>query len=947
MSKSKLMGRLLRTSILAGAAVAVATPAVAQDDEIVITGTRIKRTDLEAPSPVTSISQEELTLTNTVNNEQFLNSLPQAIPGFDSTSNNPGNGTATANLRNLGSSRTLVLVDGTRWVTFNGGSTVDLNSIPSSLVSQIDVVTGGASAVYGSDALAGVVNFSLRDDFEGMEISTSYQQAERGDGNIMDVSFIAGGSFADGRGNAVVAAGYTDRQAVFAGDRSVTDDVLVDNGDGFGFGGSSGVPGTRYFGFFSGGVDFTSIGYTSDGTDCSDPGGTVAPTLGGADCVGDATFAPDGTPIPWVGAGLPGTTTYNYAPVNYLQLPQERYNMAGFVNYDITDDIEFKGRAVFSSNVVAQELAPTPFFNTVTVNSANLTADQAALLDTSAGGGFDADGNQTIFIGRRMREIGPRNSEDRRESMQVAGSFAGTWHNDWNWEVFGSFSKPAGPSLQTGNVSISAMRDAVSSGDCTIFGANQFSQECVDRVARTGAAITDVEQTNIVATTDGSTGMTMPNASSPIQFAAGYEYRESKSDFKPDSVLGPDVAGFNQSLPIKGGFIVNEVFGELYVPVVEGAEWADEFSLNGAFRHSDYSTVGGTNTYSVGAEWAPNSQIRFRAQQQRAVRAPNVNELFSPQTNGFPGAQDPCSSGLGSYVAGNAALDAACEANGVPAASVGAALQGNSQIEGLFGGNPGLDVETSDTLTVGFVAQPESVDGLIVTVDYYKIEVEDFISTIPVQVVLDGCFLEGNNDFCSLVNRQQGGAIDFISLTNQNVAFAGSEGVDISVEYSWETEFGDFAIDVLSGYKMSSEFQSLPGETVDDCTGYFGADYGRCGEPEPEWKHNARLDWSKGDLLASLRWRYVGEVQADNYIDPNNASPEDDLFVDSIDAYNFFDLSGSYQLNDTFTLNAGIINLTDEEPPALGDCCSEQANTWPATYNPLGRQFFVGAKASF
>ena len=950
MSKTSFATRLLQTTILAGAVAAFATPALAQDDEIVITGTRIDRTDLEAPSPVASFDSEELVLTNTVNTEQFLNTLPQAVPSLDGTSNNPGNGTALISLRGLGASRNLVLVDGNRWVSFDGGGAVDLNSIPAAMIQRVDVVTGGASAVYGSEAISGVVNFILKTDFEGLEISSTYQTTDRQDGDIFDVNLIAGGNFADGRGNAVVTLGYTDRQAVFQGDRDFSRVANDDNGTGFDPFGSSGVPGTRFFD----GFDFTSLGYTTDGTTCTAPAGGSSEGLSGT-CIGGATFDANGDPIPWINSG-PNTTRYNYAPVNYLQLPQERYNAAGFVTYDITDDITFRGRTVFSSNVVAQELAPTPFFNVVTIGPGSGGVDQAVrdlitsnggFNDLNANGVFDANDTYTVFIGRRMREIGPRNASSKREALQLAGGFSGTWLNDWDWDVFGSFSKTAAAEIQTGNVSISAMQDAVLNQGCNIFGENNFSQACVDAVARTGASVLDVEQTNIVAFTDGALGITMPAAENPVQFVAGVEYREYSSDFKPDSVLGPDVAGFNQALPIKGRYTVSEIFGELYVPLVEGAAFADELSLNAAYRYSDYSTVGGLDTYGVGVEWAPNTQIRFRSQYQRAVRAPNINELFSPQTNGFPGALDPCSSGSTGSFDGAASTIANCTANGVPAGVVGTAFNPNSQVEGLFGGNPNLGAETADTITVGFVAQPEAVPGLIVTVDYYQIEVEDYISTIPVQVVLDGCYFNGDANFCALVNRNANGTIDFISLTSQNVAFAGSEGVDVQVEYGWDLgEMGDLAFDFIGGYKISSEFQSLPTETKDDCTGYFGANYGRCGEPEPEWKHAATMNWSNGDMLASLRWRYIGEVQVDDFIDPG-FSGSTGLFVESIDSYNYFDLTGSYALSENLTLNAGILNLADQQPPELGDCCSEQANTWPATYGPLGRSFFVGAKASF
>ncbi len=956
MAKPYLATSLLQATILAGALAAFITPVLAEDDdEIVITGTRIDRSDL-GPLPIASFSAQELSQINTVNTEQFLNALPQVTPGFDGTSNNPGNGTATANLRGLGSSRTLVLVDGNRWVTFDGGGVVDLNSIPASMVQRIDIVTGGASAIYGSDAVAGVVNFILKTDFEGLEIASSYQTTGEQDGDIFDINLIAGGSFADGRGNAVISFGYTDRQPVFQGDRDFSRVANDDNGTGFDPFGSSGVPGTRFFD----GFDFTSLGYTTDGTTCTAPGGGSAEGLSGT-CTGGATFDANGDPIPWINSG-PNTTRYNYAPVNYLQLPQERYNAAGFVTYDITDDITFKGRTVFSSNVVAQELAPTPFFNVVTIGPGSGGVDQAVRdLITSAGGFnddnangvFDANDTYQVFIGRRMREVGPRNASSKRESLQLAGSLEGTWLNDWDWNIFGSFSKTAAAEIQTGNVSISAMQDAVLNQGCNIFGEFNFSDTCVDLVSRTGATILDLEQVNIIAVTDGALGITMPAASSPVQFAIGTEYRENFSDFKPDSVLGPDVAGFNQALPIKGRYTVSEIFGELYVPLVEGAAFAEELSLNAAYRYSDYSTVGGLDTYAIGAEWAPNSQVRFRTQFQRAARAPNINELFSPVTSGFPFIPDPCSAGsTGTFndpqnVPHQATIIANCIANGVPAAVAGTPFLPGIQLEGLFGGNPNLVAETADTITVSFVAQPDAIPGLVVSVDYYQVEIDNYIMPPPPDLVMNECYLNGNARFCALVTRRSSGIIDFVELTNQNLSYANSQGIDLQIDYGWDLgEMGDLTFNLFGSYKISSEFQLFPSYPVEDCIGYFGASYGRCDEPIPEWKHVARLDWVKGDMLASLRWRYIGETRVDDFIAPG-FSGSTGLFVESIDAYNYFDLSGSYKLSENLTLNAGILNLADQQPPELGDCCSEQANTWPATYGPLGRSFFIGAKASF
>lgn len=944
--------QLLLTTLLSGAVIgSAAVPAFAADDEVVVTGTRVQRSDLSAPSPVTSVSAEDLSVVNTVNAEEFINTLPQAIPGFDSTSNNPGNGTATVNLRGLGSNRTLVLVDGQRFVSANGDGVVDLNSIPAALVKRVDVVTGGASAVYGSDAMAGVVNFVLEDSFEGTEIAATYQITEKGDGAKKNISITMGGNFDNGRGNATVFASYSQRDTVFQGDRDFSRVANDDNGTSFDPFGSSGVPGTRLFD----GFDFTNAGYTTNGTACTAPGGASSEGLSGT-CTGGATFDASGQIIPWINSGA-NTTRYNYAPVNYLQLPQERYSLAGFARYDITDTVELKLKSIFTSNVVPAELAPTPFFSTVTLNldtNPFLTAEaRATLMATATAGGQPTNAYQ-VFIGRRMLEIGPRNADQELQSMQISGDLSGEFGIGWDWDVHAHLSRTSGSGVQTGNVSISSMQAAVFSGTCNIFGEGAFSSACADMVSRTGIIQQVSEQRNIVATTGGAIeAFKSPMTDEPMQVVLGVEYKEDSLDFRPDSVLGPDVAGFNQSLPISGTTDSYEAFGEVYWPLISGQEFIDELSVNGAYRYTDHSNAGGFSSYAAGVEWAPTSDIRFRGQYQRAVRAPNVVELFSPQTNGFPGATDPCAFPTATT---QASICTAAGSHGIGSGTFGTAiLQPNSQTEGLFGGNPNLETETSDTFTVGFVAQPSAIEGLTITVDWYDIDVDNAISTIPIQDVLDGCYNGTTPAFCSLINRQAFGPIDFVELNNQNVAFLGASGIDFQVDYSFDAAQigmgdigGEFDFSLIGGYALSNEFQSLPTSDIDDCVGFHGGQAGICGEPVPELKTTTRLTYANGPYSLTTRWRYLGNTLNDEF-NPNsggaaNFAPK---FVTETGSNHYFDLTGTWDISDMVQLSGGVLNMLDNSPPELGDCCSEQANTWPATYRTLGRQFYMGGKLRF
>ena len=555
-----------------------------------------------------------------------------------------------------------------------------------------------------------------------------------------------------------------------------------------------------------------------------------------------------------------------------------------------------------------------------------------------------------------MLEVGPRNSTRDQSATQWSAETNTELDNGLFWTNYAQFARTNGVQAQTGNVSRRAFQEAIDSGECDIFGPNQFSDACVQQVARLGIIRQDYEQTILGTQLSGDLfGLQIPTAENTIAFAAGFEYRDESGAFQPDSVLGPDVAGFNQSAPISGSFDVSELFAEVVVPIVEGMTGVEELSVNGAFRYSDYSTVGELETYALGAAYSPAPGYTFKVNYNKAARAPNINELFAPVVNGFPGALDPCASNQdGTERLG---VEAICLAEGVPASGFQTpALQPNGQIESLFGGNPDLTEETAETFTVGLVAQPDFLDGLTVKLDYYDIEIEDVISTAPVQSVLDGCYIEGVDTFCDLVDRSQTGQIEFISLNQQNLALLTAEGIDLDVDYSYDTgDYGVFGVRFIGTYRLEDGFQPLPGGALYDCAGFHGGRFGQCftSEPKPEWKHTAFLNWGMGDLNATLRWRFIGSTDADDAlsltddIDTNDLSDIGGFRGSEIDSFNYFDLSANYALSETLIVRGGVRNLLDEEPPVLGDAFAEQANTYPATYDALGRRYFVGVTASF
>ena len=964
MKKSRLKGRLLSASMLSGAAVLTAMPAQAQDadadDTIVVTGTRIVRDDLNAPSPVTTVNSEQLVLTNTVNSEQFLNTLPQVIPSFDQTSNNPGDGSARVSLRGLGTGRTLVLVDGARFVGLGPNFVVDLNNIPSALVERVDVVTGGASAVYGSDAVAGVVNFILKDDFEGVQIDVSHELSAAGwDANQTNVAITAGGNFADGRGNAVVFASYTNREALFQGDRDFSSDTLFDLGPGnttFGIGGSSNIPEVRFRG-----ATQNTFNVTPE---------TIDPLCGAGNansCIGLFNAGGSGTAGVIRGLRATGTTTdlYNYAPLNYLQVPQERYNITAVASYEINDYVEMYMRGVFSHTVVDAQLAPTPSGAIpVTINIDN-PAIPATLLPLITGdpGSYTGGPTANIRFHKRFEEIGTRNSLRTTNGFQILTGARGDLSDTWSYDTFFNFSRSTVDQLQTGNVSTAAIQaavlcdtgpTAVASG-CTapyldIFGgAGGISPTAATFVARTGAQFDEIEQLQWVGTLSGDLdSVRMPWADSGVAMVLGLEYRELFARSVPDSVLGPDVRGFNASLPVGGRYDVYEAFGEVQIPVITGMSFIDSFVINGAYRYSDYSVanVGGVHTFAVGGDWSPIPELRLRAQFQRAVRAPNIAELFSAFTNGFPTATDPCSSGFGSF--SPATIVSTCTATGVPAVNVGGAFQSNGQIQTLFGGNPNLFNETGDTLTIGMVWQPEAVDGLTLQVDYFDISIKNAITAIPLQVVLNECHLTNIASQCAILGAARNPATGELGgspgtsarLGSINAGSIETSGIDVNASYAMDAFGGSLSFQYYGTYLLTSTYQSSPTSAVIDCAGFFGPSVCVSGnEPAPEYKHTVQATYVQGPLTASLRWRALSGVDS-------SVTGLSDL-SDDIGFFNYIDLTTQYAVSENLDLTVGVRNITGKDVPLIGSTVNEQANTWPATYTPFGRQLFFGASVRF
>ncbi|HEX9954437.1 MAG TPA: TonB-dependent receptor [Allosphingosinicella sp.] len=1000
--------QLLATTLLIGAS-AIATPAWAQPQdtkedgpevqavadptsgfsdpnapeeetgEIVVTGSRIARRDLTSSSPLTVVQDEEFTLSGAVNVEQVINTLPQVIPGSTSFSNNPGGGVATLNLRGLGTQRNLVLVNGRRYIFFDPNQIVDLNTIPQFLIDSVDVVTGGASAVYGSDALAGVVNFRLRTDLEGITAGAQYSITEEGDGPRYNAYLAIGTKIGDGRGHVAAFGEYYNRGSVFQGSRGFSRFAQQDNAAGTALqnGGSAGVPQGRF-------TAATNLAIGAAGNCDATKGALVdcANIAGGTNFTGlGAFFFGPGNQRAYNGA----TDAYNFAPSNYLMVPQERWTLGGYGEYEVADNIHAYGEVTFVNNRVQNELAPTPITQNINFNLATactqvdaatcatlqqIGANQQAAIALAAARGatnpFGPNGVGPAAIGAlqpgqvrlgvntRTAAITNRNSADDRNAFRALVGLRGNLTENLTYDAYYLFARTRNSNIQEGNVSRSAFITNVANGTCNVFGANRLSATCIDNIAIL-AQNTEISQLQVAQASVAGSLFQTPWASDSVGFALGAEWRSMSASFIPDTALSSgDVVGFNAGDPTAGGYNVKEVFGEVRVPLVSES-FLHRFEITGAARYSDYSlqAVGGVWTYAGGVELAPVRDITFRAQYQRAVRAPNVQELFGGAAVNFPAATDPCSNRT--PVANRTAeLTALCIATGVPASAVfTTAIQPNDQIQSATGGNPNLQEEVADTFTAGVVLRPRFLPRLNIAVDYYDIKVDNAIASAggTPSNILNLCYntiKNASSAICQLISRDPSGVISgppfVISANNANLSSITTKGVDFQVDYSMPLSFSMTGADrsrlslfFLGTYSWENNFtplSDLPDE-VTECAGKFGLN---CGNPTPKWKWSSRASLIDGPVTATVRWRHINATTDDD--------DDTDFVVERLKAYNLFDLAFSVNTGDHLTINMGVNNLFDKKPPVIGSN-AEQANTYPGTFDVLGRDFFVSANLRF
>jgi iron complex outermembrane receptor protein len=943
-----------RSWLLASAALFVSGPAMAQQvdaaedqggGDIVVTGSRIAVSDYRSNSPLSTTDAEELRLQGTVNIEDALVEIPQATPGVSSTNNNGSNGTTTVNLRGLGDVRTLVLVDGKRWIPSGTTGVVDLNTIPVALIRRVEVVTGGASAVYGSDALGGVVNFIFNDRFEGFQVDANSQITERGDGFVGDANLTVGGSFAEGRGHVTLWGGYTRREAIFQGDRAFSRFALAPNR--------------------------TDDGLIRSGSTTAFPANITLSAVANRpiDTDGDSivSFGPNG-------ALVGEASIFNTNPINYLQVPQERWNAGAMFRYELSDSIEAFGRFAYSNNRVSTQLAPSgTFFASFFINPDNPFLPPATInaLRIEAGpAGVDANGNIRTQIGYRFAS--PRKSDFSRSAYQLQGGLRGDFGGSWRWEVFGQYARTEQQTVLTGDGNLGQIQQALlvrnvngtpqcinPAGGCVplnIFtnDPSRISPEALRFISLDLGIQATTEQSVFGASLSGDLGrFRSPLANNPIGVAVGVEYRDERSRYIPDANYAAGrSAGFGSQAVVIGDFNVKEIFGEIRIPLVENVPFIRSLTFEGGYRFSDYSTAAGSvETFKAGGDWAPVEDIRFRGLYQRAVRAPNINELFQPQVETAVTGNDPCA---GPNPAASREL---CEATGVPAGRYGAVpLPPAGQFQGFAGGNPNLNVETSDTYTIGVVLQPRFLPNFNFTADYYSVRIDDAIEPLAggAQNALNACYLtlrDVDSIFCQQILRDPvngslfGGNETGVYATLVNTGRIETKGVDFSMNYAVPVGANRIRLNATATYVDSFIRQGAVGLPANECAGRFGA---VCNGIIPRFKTASRISFDGGSYLASIRWRHLGPAELDRIAlgtDANGRAP-----VERFGAYDYFDLDISIDVTQAFSLNMGVSNLFDREPPIFGldvGGAGATANTYPGTYDALGRMFRLGVRARF
>ncbi len=970
-----------------------------QQEEIIVTGSRIARDVTDASTPLAIINAEEVKLSGTVNMDKVLSDQPQFVQATNggATANTVPAGSAAGaayvNLRGFGPTRSLTLVNGRRFAIFGPEQVTDLNTIPTALLERTEIVTGGSSAVYGSDAITGVINFIMKDDFEGVEVGGQYGWDSSTNTPTWSADLTLGGNFGEGRGNAVVSLNYMKRDGFTRQERG--DWATMPYGEGC-------VTAESWSNTLLG----TPNG--SNAANCTNSGGRMGFVFSGSGDIPNGRYVLTGgqlanadVQLALAGAGLAGLGSngftfndngtnqrlvnrpaddFNLTLFNYLQVPQERWMLNAFTHYEFapaaTGYLEFH----FSNNRVNQQLTQANIGGDFLFDTNNPYLDQSmrdllVALDNAETGPRSitqgsltysttpGDGRAILTAGRRLVELPYRFNVDDHNVWRTAigmkgdlGDVSGKFLRNLSYDVYWSFARSEDTSRQEGAASRSRYASALLSVGgaapvANIFGQN-LSEAAVNAIKINATNVTNAEQQVAAATIGGEAFDTWAG---PVGFSFGVEWRTAEAEYIPDEYLrSGDVVGFNPGLPTEGDVTSKDIFAEVRIPLLADVPGAKNLSLNGGYRSSDYDLegVGRVSTYLYGLDYRIHDTIALRAQFQRAIRAPNIADLYGGLQLNFSTLTDPCSSR--NTANQTPEVRALCVATGVPADAVfQPGVQPDNIIPNRSGGNPNLQEESSDTKTFGIVFTPTFLPDLAVTIDYFNITLDDAIAQLGggAQNTLNLCYFtvqDAASDFCQAIRRNPAtGAITppySLDVLQANIGALETKGIDLNARYGFD--IGASRFDISTSWTYTDEFtvtpmQAVP-ENTNECVGAYGA---TCGEPIPQYKGVTRLTWSLADFGVSLRHRYVDSVTTDRYILPlrRGGTPPalDTMTNPRLGARNYIDLSFTYDVGETAEIFAGINNLLDADPPVVAGQ-GGYGNTFPATYDYAGMSMFLG-----
>jgi outer membrane receptor protein involved in Fe transport len=955
----------------AGAAASIATPTIAAEEgaediveRIEVTGSRLKRTDMESASPVTVISSEQLKVQGIQDVGQFLqNSAVMSGSPAMTTTNNGGNGGTFVELRGLGSERTLVLVNGRRPVSS------DFQGIPSSMIDRIEVLKDGASATYGADAVAGVVNIITRRDFEGVEVNAQISNSFDVDTNEQKSFSVVMGKEFDA-GHLVFGVDYVEQDAVYQGDSSVGYfnfpwQVFGAEGEQSFF--ENGLIGT--------GDDMNVIVVGSGSVPCGNFYLQHGTSQTNDTCNGGVAQLSDMRDF--VGGG-PNNDTYNYAPVNYLQTPYKKINVFLEGSFDYNDNISFYTETRLNKRTSRQELAAVPYdtrFDPAYSGTYGKTEEDGTPV-------LDDDGNQVMvaFNGvskdnyynpfgedvlrsrRRMLEGGRSFEQDIVRFQQVIGmegEFGDGWSYDLNYnygysqttstdfgQLYGpNLSKAMGPSFKdaSGNIVCGTAADPIA--DCVsmnVFGGapGSVTPEMLDYVS---APLVDASNYTLQTLTGFVGGDVFELPAGALTAGVGFEWRSEKAEAQVDSgKFMKEVTG-NKSKGTNGSYNVSSLFTEMRIPLLSDLPGVERLEVPIGIRYDDFSAFGSEVTYQVGFEWNIVDGLLARGTYGTVFRAPGVGDLYAPNSDSFPSATDPCStSAWGSLTS---AQQANCQADGVPA---GGSNNLDAQQLATVGGNPELQPESGDTFTVGVAYSPDFVEGLGLTVDYWSIELDDVIDGVGAADSLKGCYLGGIDSLCDNVTRTNG-EISSLSAQSSNLSKMTAKGIDFEANYSLEALGGDFNFNLSWSHFLERENQVYDATSfafqMKDLNGLFENDATYATD---KLNFNANYKWQ--DLTVSYAMNYISGTEYDDLLywgttpnNPDDASQGNHMY--QVDSYFYHDLTATYNFTTGTTVAVGVTNLTDEEPPYIEPAFN--GNTDESTYRLFGRSWFVRLTQTF